>query len=105
MALEFKTEEVELYSAQQAKEPNEYVKTLQELADKKNEKLSILFENDPHLKTFKYAAGKLREKGLYFTFRKDKEKKETHSRVWWLKEAPIRKEREKKAAVNEPKGE
>lgn len=95
--MDFKIEEVELYSGKAVAPPNEYVEELQKLVAQQNPKASIGFPNDPHQKGFKYAAGKLREKGVFFTFRKETgDKKETHSRVWWLKEAPVRKAREAK---------
>lgn len=96
--LDFQIEEgVELYSGKAEAKPNPYADKLVDLAEKADENASFSFPNDPHFKHFKYAAGKLKEKGLNFAFRKEKgDKKETHTRVWWLKEAPIRKQREHK---------
>lgn len=108
--LDFQIEEgVQLYSGKAEAKANPYADKLVALAETGDETASFAFPNEPHQKHFKYAAGKLREKELYFAFRKEKgDRKETHTRVWWLREAPVRKPREvkqKEVVDEQPKSE
>lgn len=108
----FKLETTAVYSPQHKakgeEKENEYVTALKELAELKNKDANYAFENEGAengLKKFKYAASKLKEQGLYFTFRKHEEHPETHSRVWALLEAPAPRATKKKEAetTDQPK--